>query len=325
VEAATPQQPSLEVHPSLRSDWTEMAMASPEEVRRGLAELGVPPDRLEPAVADYAAELKALQATPLFNPRAHYYARGHPEAYEAMVWERRRSDRERLSKRLRDVLSRQQLRVREETRIRIELPLFLLAAPPVPDSLASFETTATTTYGRGWQVIVRGTGTGRTVQTEISDVGRFSASGGERKLVFLPATLVATAVDVLERGKKVGEGCRTEVVFTEGRVRHNQAVRVLTSDAEPPGPFTETGIESFELERAGSGVTEYSRGVTDSQSGRVQLGVTAFGVGVSVEASITRDREYALSFALPSGWHYECARIAGPHVADGIRWTVDRP
>jgi hypothetical protein len=325
MEAAAPHELSLEVGSSWHFDWAvEAAWTEPAKIGRALSELGVQPDRVQAVVADYAAEKKALAARPAFIPGAEYHAHSDPDEYAAILDEKACSDHASLTQRLRDLLGRQTFRVREETRIRIELPLFLLAAPPVPGSLVSYETTETSTIGRGWKVTVMGTGTGRTARTELADMGRFSAGDGQRKLVFLPATLLATAIDVLERGRKVGEGCRTEVLFAEGRVRHNQAVRLLASDADPPGPFTELEVDSFELERAGSDLTNYTRAMAGERSGSVELGVAAYGARIGVEAYITRNRGYALTHTLPGGWRYECARITGPHVADGIRWSVDR-
>jgi hypothetical protein len=223
-------------------------------------------------------------------------------------------------RKLRDALFFRKIQVRERLEQRIELPLFLLAAPEAPDSEVEYEVGHAASFDAGWTVTVFGTGTGNSRSVQLTASGKFRTGAGQRQLVFLPVNVVAEAVDVVEFGEKVGEGVRTSAAFAQGAIRQSEAVRTLLSD--PEGPWMVIDREAFELQNAMSVKCDYQRTMTAGVNGDLEIGITAFGVKISVKASAKRQKSYSLRYSLPPGHVYQCERISGPHIADGLRWSV---
>jgi hypothetical protein len=321
---ATAQQErfNLDVAGETWTDWESAVYMDPHRLRTDLLELGLPMQDVEQEVSGYESYQQELAAIPVLRPGVAYHAGSDPEEYEEMLSERALDHRSRLIDRIRQILGLREIRVANETKTLVEIPLFLLECPDVTDSAVEYGVAHSTSAKGGWSLKVFGNGAGGDGSVTVSDSGSFTSDNGERQLVFVPIMIVVQEVDVLKQGRSVGRGTRSWASFSEGSAKYNDAVRALTGDTEPQGPLMVTPAERFPLANAAPGTSEYQRTLNRGGGGSLELGVKAANTEVGVKASVDRETEYSLKLTLPAGHEYELLRVHGPQLPDGIRWSV---
>lgn len=282
---------TLVVEDTQTEEWREQIYDDPARVFGDLLEAGVPAETAE----SLDAELRIAIAD---------------------------ETRESFKHRLQEIFGTRRLDCVDKTTVRVEVPLFLLAAPGVPDSAVEYEVETSDTFELGWTVTIFGTGIGPKGTVTLTDTGTFTSEGTERQMVFLPVSLDVEKISYIEHNKKVGEGFRTTPLLSTGQVHHSEGLRMIES--EPEGPLTAFGArDEFPLHDAVSGSkAQFKRKLDGTLSGGLEIGFKAFGCDFSVKASATRARSHTLTYTLPGGHLYACERIRGPHLADGLRWIV---
>ena len=223
-------------------------------------------------------------------------------------------DRKTALDRLRDLLGQREYKVVAVERCPLRLRLFVLAAPPVPGSSVTYTESVTAERSYGWSITAVGSGTGndRTVTAAASST--FTAAGGDRQLIFLPAVIEVADVEVRRRGQLIGRGPRTQLISpAAGDIAH-QACRPLGPNEVigEPDPFAPPE-QPFDLAdaRPTDKPTIEESWKASSEMG-ISLGVTAFKLDLKCSVKIRRVREVKIGFALPGGATYRAIRLCNP-------------
>jgi hypothetical protein len=222
---------------------------------------------------------------------------------------------------LKAILGQREYRVIAVDRRPVQLPLFVLAAPPVSGASVTYVETVSTERSFSWSITAFGTGTGFDRTVTASAATTFAARDGDRQLIFLPAVFEIADVEVLRRGEVLGRGPRTQLVSpTAGDIVH-QACRPLPADEWVGEPDPDAPRElPFELSEARPTDTPTSEERwQESKDMSLNLGLKAFNLAANCAVKVRRVREVKLTFVLPGGTTYQVRRLRNP---EGLDWQV---
>lgn len=230
-------------------------------------------------------------------------------------------DRKTALARLRDLLGQREYKVVAVERCPLRLPLFVLAAPPVPGSSVTYTQSVTAERSYGWAITALGSGTGNDRTVTAAASSSFAAADGDRQLIFLPAVIEVADVEVRRRGQVIGRGPRTQLISpAAGDIAH-QACRPLGADEllGEPDPFAPSE-QPFDLTdaRPTDRPTIEESWKASSEMG-ISLGVTAFKLDLKCSVKIRRVREVKIGFVLPGGTTYRVTRLRNP---EGLAWEI---
>ncbi|MGZ4317060.1 MAG: hypothetical protein ACXVRS_14695 [Gaiellaceae bacterium] len=207
--------------------------------------------------------------------------------------------------RLRDWFSGRAFRVEQKEDIDLRIPLFVLAAANVAGCTASITTEQEALGALKWGVTVFGTGLGASAQLTVTSSSKFTSTSGEIKVVFLPASVTIEKGTMLKDGRSIGEGYRVDAAKL--RTTGAPGLLLLATGKSPPiGEFA----EKYPLSGDTSGaVATYEYAYTHSRSGDLSLGLKAYGIDLSLKATVTLSRSVTLTYGLVSGFDYELHRL----------------
>jgi hypothetical protein len=152
-----------------------------------------------------------------------------------------------------------------------------------------------------WGVTVFGTGLGGSAQLTVSSSSKFTSTSGEIKVVFLPAVVTVEKGTMLKDGRSVGEGYRVDA--TQLRTTGAPGLLLLPNGASPP--IGEVA-QRYPLSGDASGaVATYEYAYMRSRNGDLNLGAKAYGIDLSLKASVTLSRSVTLTYGLVAGVDYE--------------------
>jgi hypothetical protein len=295
---------SLAVVACERSEWVERVVTRRDEFGVGLAETGVPDELVKRDIAAYDSEVMPILQRPSFadpGSGTQGWWGSNPDAYEEVSREEHEKKYRDAVSAVRRVLGMRRMRVLERTVQQVNLPLFVLASPPVPGSRVTFTEAQMAYVMGGWTINVFGTGAGADVKVRLQSSGSFVAQEGARKRVFLPAKVAVSRIGVYEGRRKVGEGRRVEVE----EANENAVVEVI--DADEGVELDDASLAMrYPLSGDPSGdVATYELEAAFAMKTDLEIGIDAFKVKAKLRAEIYRERTATLKFELPSGHDYE--------------------
>jgi hypothetical protein len=298
--------------------WEEDAVRERDRFAAGLRELGLQEDLVQRDLASWDEEVAGALTGPSYldTPGVHGNWGADPDLYEQLLMEEHERKRSRALDGLRRILGVREVRVLESTTRAQRLPLFVLSSPPVAGSSVSYTNSLSRARSAAWSVEVLGTGTGMDVTLSLAGRGTFVARNGDRKLVFLPATIHVSRVGVYERGRQVGEGLRTQVRRTKEQigVERLRSAAELQYDGQAPFVYPLAGDPSGDI-----ATIEFEGSLVETFE--FELGVEAFNLGAKLHAKVTQEHSSLIKLELPSGIDYEFRALQRP---TGL-WCVSPP
>ncbi len=216
--------------------------------------------------------------------------------------------------RLRDWWAGRVTEVESKEPLNLRLVLFFLSAPS-GECTAEFTTEGTATTNLGWSVDIAGTGLGHEGQIEVTTSAGFEAINGQRKLVFVPVSVVLESVVLSEPGSLPVRYWRIDVGGLQDQ-HPAPGVLLLTSDTvSPMGPL----LQTYPLagDTSASKAT-YSYKYTQTCAANLKIGVKVGKVELGMTAKSTMKSSVELKFKLSSGkdYHLHSARDS-----DGVVWA----
>ena len=196
----------------------------------------------------------------------------------------------------------------------LRLPLFLLSAPAVAGCSAEF-TSETRKEGKtSWSLTIAGTGLGGEGKVAVTTSATFEAANGQRKVIFLPVTVMLETVVLTEPG---AAPVRRHRIDLAGLLEQDPAPGslLLAPDALPPlGPF----VRTYSLADDASGtIAEYRETYTQASVAKLEVGVKTHGVELGLTSEATMQTSVGLKLKLRSGLDY---RLHGALEGDGLLW-----
>jgi hypothetical protein len=185
-----------------------------------------------------------------------------------------------------------------------ELPLCVFDAPNVPNAKTTYSESESTDATAGWSIEVLGTGFGSDVTLSVTQSSEFTASSGERKLIFAPLHIRVVRAALYKRGKLHERFLKAELF--EPEVRDAHGIRSLnTADWRTMvGPGTV--LERFDLSGdTGHNTAKYVRKYELSGTFETSLGFTAFDLESKVTAKCSAKQTAEVTFELPPRHLYE--------------------
>jgi hypothetical protein len=304
----------IKVASTSTTDWIDTLAYDKHRFERSLRELGLRNEVIDRDLRRY----DRLQGPPPRVPEnMHFYGPDGAQEYLSQKY----ADRLRhLKQGLVRFVSGREYRVVDESTARTRLPLLRFHSPPVPGSKVTVKLGSSYMLKGGWTVTVGGVGLGPTTTLDVSTTSTYSSSSGACKLLSIPVNLLVQRVDVFERGRLIGSGTRAHV---QSNVK-NPTQRTVRSD--PPesceaGPATGDGDPEWDFRQdRTSDVHVEVHGWEVSNALNMSVPLTAFGFGLSVEASIHLSSSLEVVCELPAGHRYIRRRAADAH---GFVWRVD--
>lgn len=317
----------LQIASSVKTDWWEDALHSMNVFKSGLLELGVPASEVQADLERWRTEIGPVVAEAKRAEERARQEREHPTKpedlhtdaispadtgaryfYEAEALKLRETalDRFRALIGLRDYI------VVNAERVETEVPLFLLAAPPVPGAKVTYVESVSGEWSTSWSVTALGAGTGARRSLTAFTSSEFAAVEGDRQLIYLPTTYEVAEIEVRSHGKTIGRGPRVQLVAPgETDVVHNTC-RPLDA-AEQPGELDPDAPREQPWKLAGARPTDlptFTERWTASGERTLDLGlkIPRFA-DLNAVVKICRTREVTLTFALPGGKDYRVERL----------------
>jgi len=90
----------------------------------------------------------------------------------------------------------------------LDVPLFMLAAPPVLGAKVAYSELVSNHLDPSWSISAPGSGTGARRSLTASASSEFTAADGDRQLIFLPVTYEVAEIEVRSNGKTIGPAAR---------------------------------------------------------------------------------------------------------------------
>lgn len=265
---------------SLRSstNWAQTAVKEPWLVRRGLQDLNWD----ERGVKEFMREYKKLLAQDLGD--------------------------QTLATRLREMLGWRTIKVEEQWKETLDIPLYRFSAPRAPEAVVTYDETLGRTWVKGWGVKVFGVGTGSSADMRVDVNFSFAAVNGQCMVVAVPVPIRVERVVVLDGRRVVGHGTRAEVDLPASKQERFLAKRVCTPAApEDCGAHaddpTEGTIEARLASTAPSVVQRVAKMWRSGEESEVWLALKRV-VEVGPTVRVARLRELTLTCTLPGGFDY---------------------
>ena len=198
--------------------------------------------------------------------------------------------------------------------LNLSIPIFVLAAPDVEGCTAAVRIEKAITGEFVWGVKLFGTGLGGAAKITVKVRAGFSAARGEVKEVFVPVSVNAEKGVLRRRGKSIGPAVRVDA--DNLRPLGAVAPRLLPRETA----FTLGAlVERYPLAGDTTGaLAEYEYLYERIAAGETEIGVKAFGVDLSLKASVERARSMTVNYQLAGGFDYE---LHGLGAGDGLVWA----
>jgi hypothetical protein len=283
-------------------DWEELALEKRTRFSSDLRGMGLPPMLIGQGlkVRDAATAEVSKAVADFWRHHGVKYIQTPPEVEREvdLVYD---SARSQAWARLRDWLAGRAIEVESRVPVDLRLPLFLLSAPGARGCSAEF-TSGTGHEGNiGWSLTIAGTGLGGEGNVAVSTSATFEAANGQRKVIFLPVTVVLETLVLSERSGAPLHLYRIDIAGLDEQDPAPGSLS-LAPDTEPPlGSF----VKTYPLAGDTSGTIttfgyEYRRG----KAGKLTVGVTTHDVELGLTAESRMQSAVGLKFKLRSGLDY---------------------
>jgi hypothetical protein len=297
--------------------WDKAAVYYSNFLERSLGDLGLPEEDVMTALTlrDEAAEqVRAIDEAERFTLNRS----GKGYSSTDVSQEAEMSRRSALS-RLTDWFKGREIRVNESTEVEVRVPLFVLAAPAVKGCSATFEESVMHNRALLWNVSILGSGLGQSAELATSASWKFSSSGGEIKVVFIPVSVTIARVTVLEKGQTISEGYQVDASAI--KTSSEPGLLLLSPDADPPiGELSRTYPLAGDTTEA---IASYEYKYQQKADRHLEIGVTAFHLDAKVRAAVQINGSLSLKYELRGGYDYALHRLTE---GDGLLWsTPNRP
>ncbi|MCC6944971.1 MAG: hypothetical protein IT335_10375 [Thermomicrobiales bacterium] len=199
------------------------------------------------------------------------------------------------------------------------VPLFILNAPGVDGSVASYQRVESRSRESRWKLAFRGIGIASKQSFTFVDKCKMAVADKESKLIRIPVMVEYQSVSVYEGGRLLGEGIRVVVIPPQAGSREN-----LRSDSIPWDPYVPVRgradrTEEWDLLRDhGSLPSEYSVKLSSGTECHFQVSLGGSpGPELSLETTASLIEEIEVGMKLPGGYRHQMTWLEGPF---GIRW-----
>jgi hypothetical protein len=227
-----------------------------------------------------------------------------------------------LASRLKELLGNRELRIEEEWKERLKVPLYRFGAPSAKGAEVTYSEGISVTRSGGWSVKVFGVGTGHTTEMAVANHYTFSASDGACKQIFVPVPMIVQRIGVYEGGKRVGRGIRAEVEPPRSKAEislRSRGCDTLTVSAcrELPEDAAEDFLECDLRADSSRSIHVLEKRWSSDLASDLSLHLKKI-IEVGPFVRVRRLRELSLRFSLPAGHDYR------GHLCRGRLWW-ERP
>jgi len=192
----------------------------------------------------------------------------------------------------------------EATTVVRELPLCVFDAPDVPNARTVYAESQSAGGTAGWSIEVLGSSYGADVTLSVTQSSEFTASAGERKLIFAPVHLRVVRAALYKRGALQERFLKAELF--EPEVREANGIRSLTDADWRVLVGRGRVLERFDLSGdTGDNPAKSGRKIDLAGTFETTLGFSAFNLKTKVTAKCTAEQTAEATFELPPGRRYE--------------------
>jgi hypothetical protein len=211
----------------------------------------------------------------------------------------------------------------EETVLRqVDIPLCRIHAPGVDRASVAYQQEVTEEQTTAWKLTVFGTGLGADQTFSVGYKDTLKVGSGDYKQLVVPLMLQVSRVAVYEGRKHIKVILRVEpapadqvTYFSTAPISLTQAD--LANDLAHATRVEEVIPYARDLSRE---VHEVERSVTATKKFTLTVGVDAFDLKATCDATIKRERKVVLKCELPAGHDYRRKRLRD---LPGYVWQVD--
>jgi hypothetical protein len=283
------------------ASWVDAAASEPNRIDVALGELGIDRSGATSDLQDRLGQLVRRYPEDLAPFGHHKPAR--PEVRASVIQE------------IKWWIAGLKVEEEEESIVSREVQLFAFNCPNVKKAKTSYAETSSKGATAGWTIEVFGSGFGSDATVSVTHSSEFTASPGERKLVFAPLRVRLVRAALYKRGKLQERFLKSELA--ESETREANGIRSVDK-SEWKSIVGEGPVEDrFDLARdKGANVAKYSRSYELTGTIETKLGLKAFNLESSVTVKATASRKAEMTFELPPGRTYELRRalpISGFH------------
>lgn len=294
--------------------WEDRALESSDSFAIDLESFGVPTQLVKEGLDLRAEASKQAEAAVRefwdHHPRRYLVTPPSVQEEVRLIYD---SARRHAGDRLRDWLSRRVITVESREPISVSLPLFLLSAPAQPGCSAEFTTSSSQSSTLGWSVKIGGAGASDEGSVTVTATASFEAKSSQRKLIFLPITVVLETVLVSRGGTRI-RGHRIDLAPLRAQ---RPAPGAMSLDPESKPPRGEN-VETYPLAKDTTGTTAtYGYHYVQSRASNLKLGLPVQGADFGLTSTVTMQSSVDLKFKLRSGTDYQLYRVAE---GDGLLW-----
>jgi hypothetical protein len=211
----------------------------------------------------------------------------------------------------------------EETVLRqVDIPLCRIHAPGVDRASVAYQQEVTEEQSTAWKLTVFGTGLGADQTFSVGYKDTLKVGRGDYKQLVVPLMLQVSRVAVYKSRKHIKVILRVEPAPAD-QVTYFSIAPISLTDADLANDLARaTRVEEvipYARDRS-QAVHEVERSVTATKKFTLTVGVEAFDLKGTCEATIKRERKVVLKCELPAGHDYRRKRLRD---LPGYVWQVD--
>jgi hypothetical protein len=211
----------------------------------------------------------------------------------------------------------------EETELRqVDIPLCRIHAPGVDRASVAYQQEITDEQSASWKLTVFGTGLGADQTFSVSYKDTLKVGSGDYKQLVVPLMLQISRIAVYEGRKHIKVILRVESAPLDQVTYFSIAPISLTQSDLANDLARATRVEAVVPYARDSSreVHGFEYTVTATKKFTLTVGVDAFDLKGTCEATIKRERKVVLKCELPAGHDYRLKRV---HDLPGYVWKVD--
>jgi hypothetical protein len=192
----------------------------------------------------------------------------------------------------------------EATIVSRDVPLCVFDAPNVPHAKTTYASSMAKEETAGWSIEVAGTGLGSDVTLAVTQANEFTASAGERKLVFAPLHIRVVPVAFYKWDELQDRFLRAEAVTPD--VREANGIRIVGDDDWRSLTRGAKVVERFDLSGdAGENTAKYSQQRELSGTFETSIGFEVAGFKSKISGKCSAKQAVEVTFELAPGRRYE--------------------
>lgn len=295
--------------------WEDLALESRDRFAADLRAMGLPGPVVGRGLElrDRAAQDVAEEVRAFWQDHRYRYIDTPPEVMEEvqLVYN---SARRSAWAQLRDWWLGRVTTVESRESLGVRLPLFLVAAPAAPGCSVEFTTGGSEADKIGWSLTIAGTGLGGEASINVATSATFEVASGQRKVIFLPLTVVLETVVVTEPGVAPLRRYRIDVAGLVDQ-RPAPGALLLASNALP-----DLGLHLETYHLAGDptdSTATYAYTYEQKSLASLKVGIKTDVVELGLTSESAMQSSVALKFKLRSGRDYQ---LHQPADGDGVLW-----